>query len=283
MGYSIFEETMVDMPWPEIEKAAEEGAIVLLPTAVIEEHGPHMGLGVDTYCGYITSKLVRRELEARGIKTLIAPPYYWGINNATGIFPGSFTFRKETVKAVLHDILESLKGWGFTHVFNINWHLDVPHVVAIVEAIKEAHTSIGIKAYCIFTDIAAMNARSFGITGQEDYILMKKPPSPEGPPPKFLDLHASAVETGIMMNYFPDQVDAELARMLKPTDLTFEDFMVWVKGGNEAKKLTPSGYFGNPAGFSPEVGRQVVEGTVENSADVIEAFMKGNYKPPEIE
>jgi len=50
-GYSIFPETMVDMTWPEVEKAAKEGAIVLMTTAVIEEHGPHMTCGIDTYLG----------------------------------------------------------------------------------------------------------------------------------------------------------------------------------------------------------------------------------------
>ena len=88
MGYSIFDDTMVDMNWLEVEKAAEEKAIVLLPTGVIEEHGPHMGLGVDTYCGYLLCKVTRKRLEDKGIRTLIAPPYYWGINNATGSFPG---------------------------------------------------------------------------------------------------------------------------------------------------------------------------------------------------
>ena len=38
MGYSIFDETIVDMAWPDIEKAAKEGAVVLLPIGVIEEH-----------------------------------------------------------------------------------------------------------------------------------------------------------------------------------------------------------------------------------------------------
>ena len=35
-GYSIFHETMVDMNWPDVESAAEQGAVILLPTAVIE-------------------------------------------------------------------------------------------------------------------------------------------------------------------------------------------------------------------------------------------------------
>src|SRR5512144_2169051 len=48
-GYSVFRETMVDMSWPEVKKAAEADAVVILPIAVIEEHGPHLSLGIDTY------------------------------------------------------------------------------------------------------------------------------------------------------------------------------------------------------------------------------------------
>ncbi len=48
------------MTWPQIEEAVKEGAIALLPTGVIEAHGPHMGLGVDAYGANIHCKLTRR-------------------------------------------------------------------------------------------------------------------------------------------------------------------------------------------------------------------------------
>lgn len=32
MSYSIFHGTMVDMAWPETEKAIKEGALILFPT-----------------------------------------------------------------------------------------------------------------------------------------------------------------------------------------------------------------------------------------------------------
>ena len=41
MGYSIFSETMADMTFQQIERAAEQKLPVLFPIAVIEEHGPH--------------------------------------------------------------------------------------------------------------------------------------------------------------------------------------------------------------------------------------------------
>jgi creatinine amidohydrolase len=277
MGYSIFDETMVDMKWPEIEKAAQEGAIVLLPTGVIEEHGPHLGLGVDTYCSYLVCRETRRSLEKRGIKTLITPPYYWGINSATGAFPGSFTVRKETMKALLYDILASMKRWGITYVFNINWHGDHDHNISILEAVVKARDETGIRAYCVLREF---DAKRFGLTGRESHVIMQKDPPHAGPPPKYLEIHAESTETGIMLHYFPDQVDVAMTKKLKSTDLTFGDLMVWRQGWSDARKVTPLGYFGDPAGFNEEAAKTLIENHAVGTADLIESFLKGSYKPP---
>ena len=277
MGYSIFEETMVEMAWPQVEKAAEEGAIVLLPTGVIEEHGPHMGLGVDTYCSHLLCRHVRQYLEEKGIRALIAPPYYWGINQATRSFPGSFTMRRETMAAALYDILASLHSWGFTHVFNINWHGDWEHNKAILQAVEEATKKTGIKAFCILT---AFDAKRFKMTGAEPFVLIQKAPVSERPAPKFLEIHAESLETGIMAQYFPDQVDTGLAKTLPSTDLVFEDLMVWRKGGAEARTMTPLGYFGDPARFQPQAAGELIKKNGRDIADLIESFLRGEYKPP---
>src|SRR4030042_5305549 len=146
MGYSIFDETMVDMTWPAIEEAAAKGAIVLLPAGIIEEHGPHMGLAVDIYIAYLMSVLAKQELGSRGINALIAPPYYWGISPGTGTFGGTFSVRKETMQAVIYDILASLKRWGFNRVFVVNWHADYHHCLALLEGIKDARRETGVAA-----------------------------------------------------------------------------------------------------------------------------------------
>jgi creatinine amidohydrolase/Fe(II)-dependent formamide hydrolase-like protein len=49
VGYSIFEGTMADMTFPEIESAAAHSAVVLIPIAVIKAYGPHLCLGTDAY------------------------------------------------------------------------------------------------------------------------------------------------------------------------------------------------------------------------------------------
>lgn len=236
-GYSIFQGTMVDMPWPEIKKAAEEGAFVLLPIAVIEEHGPHLGLGADVYQTYLWSQLTRQALETKGVRALIAPPFYWGINQSTGSFPGSFTVRESTLKAVLYDLHDSLGQWGFQYVLSLNLHGDGTHNRVLHYAIQEAREGLGIGAYVVPPPF---------------------PPLPEALPVK--DVHAGAWETACMATYFPEDLDRELAKSLEPSS-SFE----------------PLGYFGDPARFDifdPEDVKKWYETLSATTADWIMVIVK---------
>jgi creatinine amidohydrolase len=248
-GYSIFHETMADMTWPEVEQAAKARAIVLLPIAVIEEHGPHIGLGADTYLTYYACKTVRSELEKRGIRAIVAPPFYWGITTSTGSFPGSFTVRKETMKAVLYDIHASLYKWGFTQVISLNLHGDQDHGVAILEAILEIRKGLGMEASGVCGEGALSR---FGLTGQEPGVIVHKEPASA----EFRDVHAGAAETGAMLAHFPDQVNLELARTLQPQ----EDF-------------APLGYWGAPAKFDIKAAREYDEARYRMTADAIEGYI----------
>jgi len=268
-GYSIFHETMVDMNWPDVEEAAEQGAIILLPTAVIEEHGPHMSCGIDTYGAYLVCKLTRRELESRGIKTLIAPPFYWGINTTTHVFPGTFTVRKETMKALLHDIMSSLKSWGFNDIFNLNFHGDGQHCLTVLESIVDARETLGLNAYCVLSEMEIMR---YGLSGNEPFVVTYMSPPSDEQPQEFLDIHAGADETGIIAAFFPDQVDTDLALILEPTQITYDEVARWV---TNARRVTPQGYLGDPAGFDPEAAREYLQADCILIADCIEEQIIG--------
>lgn len=269
-GYSIFDGTMVDMTYPEIEKAAKEKAVVIFPTGVIEEHGPHLPLGVDTYEGYIKAKLLKMELEKRGIQALIAPPFYWGINLATGSFPGSFHSREETVVNVLWDAMASLKRWGFEHVFFVNNHGDADHNNAILNAIKKARQDTGIRAYYVLDEGFA---KRLGLTGKEPHVLIHKMAPP--PASKYVEVHAGGGETSLMWYYFPELVRVDIWKTLKSTDKTVEDLMVWRRGWGDAKRVTPDGFFGDPTTASPEKGKTGFDEFKVSAATAIEAFLKG--------
>ena len=274
-GYSIFEETMADMTYLQIEEAAKERALVLLPVGLIEEHGPHLPLGVDVYGAYINTKRVKAELGKRGIKSLIAPPFYWGMNNATASFAGSFTVREETMVNLLWDMVASLKRWGFDRVFIINHHYDGDHTRTLMTAIQKARLDTGVRAYWIIGDFLA---KRFRFTGREPYLLIYE--APPDPPTEQMEIHADSYETGFMMHYFTDLVDVEILKSLKPTDLTVRDLMIWRQGWDDARKVTPQGFFGDPASATAEQGKKSVEAFGKAAAEVIERFLQGTYQPP---
>lgn len=276
-GYSIFDGTMADMTYVQIEKAAKEKAIIIFPVGVIEEHGPHLPLGVDTYGAYLQAKLIKGELEKKGIPSLIAPPFYWGINNATGSFAGSFTVREETMVNVLWDAMASLKRWGFEKVFFTNHHGDADHNRALLKAIEKARVDTGIRAYYVLEEPMG---RRLGLTGKEPHILMFRTAPP--PPSKFIEVHAGGGETSFMWHYFPDLVDLEIWKTLKSTDLTLDDLMIWRRGWQDARKVTPQGYFGDPTTASPERGKKSKEDYGKAVSEVIEKFLSGQYKAPEM-
>lgn len=267
-GDSIFYETMVDMTWQEVEQAAKNGAIILTTTAVIEEHGPHMSCGIDTYLGYFFCTSVRKELESRGIKTLVAPPFYWGVNGSTHVFPGTFTVRPETMRAVLFDIFSSLESWGFTNIFNINAHGDGLHIRTAIEAIIESRKKLNIDVrYLMGTD----QVQRAGLTGKESFILPYKSSLMDEAPQDYMDLHAGAYETGLVAEYFPNQVDEDLAKSLKPTNLPWSKAADWVK---DTRRVTPLGYLGDPASFEDVDSKGYWETECKSIADAIEAHLK---------
>ena len=268
---------MVDMTYPELERAAKEKAIVLFPAGVIEEHGPHLPLGVDTYEAYVKAKLLKAELEKKGIRALIAPPFYWGINMATAAFAGSFTMREETMINVLWDALASLKRWGFENVYFVNNHNDADHNFTLLTAIRKARIETGTRAYYVIDDGLA---KRLGLTGKEAYLLLYKAAPP--PPSKFVEVHAGGGETSIMWYYFPDLVRLDIWKTLKSSENTVQDLNIWRRGWDDGRRVTPQGIFGDPTTAFPEKGQTAYNEYVAAAATVIEAQLKGQYQPVEL-
>ncbi|MBQ8597551.1 MAG: creatininase family protein [Lachnospiraceae bacterium] len=249
----FLEGTMVTSNWQEIQKAAEEDCPVLFPLGVIEEHGPHLPLGCDIYWSTYICRCVKEKLEESGCKSVIAPPYYWGINYCTGGFPGSFSLKSETMQQVLFEIFENLKNFGFSKVFCFSYHGDAFHVKAIVDAIQRANDELGMQAKLV---LESMDLALYGWKGKEEFLMVSDPaypmewfeeqePSEQG----LLDIHAGAFETAVMNHICSDQVDLDKAMQLKSSSLNREGMKKWLAGGESTKEVVPLGYAGNPAGY----------------------------------
>jgi creatinine amidohydrolase len=173
--------------------------------------------------------------------------------------------------------MSNLKNWGFDRVFFINHHMDSGHMKALNQAIQRARKEIGMGAYWI---IDRFFAKGPGLKADEPHLLIHPSLFPPGPPSPYLNIHAEEHETSFLWHYLPELVNEKVWKTLKPTQLVFKDLLVWIKGGAEARKITPQGYFGDPTTASPERGRKEMEAYGKAAAGVIEDFLQGRYSPP---
>jgi creatinine amidohydrolase len=253
-GYSIFHDTMADMTYPEIAEAAASGATVLWGIGVIEQHGPHLPLATDVYAPTAVLRRVKNLLADRGVASLIAPPFYWGVNHVTGRFPGSFEVRPAVMSELIIDVLCSLDKDGFSDVFCLSGHGDAMHNYALIDGVRRGSAAAGINGAVV---VSPGFAKRLGFDPSDPRVVVTAPDG--GVAPRHPDIHAGESETSLLLGYFPDLVRREILPTLKSTEFSAADLDEWRQGQEHAKRMTPQGYIGDPAVASSATGIDVVE------------------------
>ena len=267
---SVFAGTMADMTYVELDKAAHSGAVALWALGVIEEHGPHLPLATDVYVPTAQLLQMQRRLAQKKINSVIVPAYYWGVNQVTGSFPGSIDVRPEVMTELMTDVFRSLAKAGFRSVFCITGHYDAAHSRAIVDAVRRANRVSDIKAHYV---VPRPLADRVGLkAGDAGFILVDFPAETV---PSHPDLHAGEAETSMLLSIAPGLARTEIIPSLKPTDLTPTDVTTWRRGYEDARKVTPLGYLGDPASANVASGSVRIERQAAAFADAIAASVSG--------
>jgi len=116
---------MASVLWKELtaedlrHKAAKD-AIVVLPVASMEQHGPHLPVGVDTILCEGVCKAAAERLDEADV--VVAPTLWCGMAEHHMAFGGTFTFDIPTYRAVLLALLKSIERHGFHRVLIVNGH-----------------------------------------------------------------------------------------------------------------------------------------------------------------
>jgi creatinine amidohydrolase len=264
-GYSIFHETIADMTWPAVDEAARRKAILLVPIAVIEQHGPHLPLATDIYGAYLLCVRIKAELAEAEVEALIAPPYYFGMNPTTGMFAGSLHIDRETMVSVLTQLLLNYGRWGFARQFVLNHHGDPTHNDAIMEAIRSVRSQ-GIDAvYTMGGFVKQFIEEAYTSAFHKplplpDAALLQAPESEttrearERLTKSALHVHAEEFETSMIMRWYPDTLEPAVdVKALAPVLPTAEQFDQAIQEG-KWRELSPMGYIGDPSVAAAETG-----------------------------
>ncbi len=107
-----------ELSWPEHKKMVQAGAVVVVPFASMEQHGPHNPVVVDTLlCESVCQKAVD------GLENVLLTPTMWAGASCHHIeYPGTISLRLETYVALIKDIIRSVAHHGYKKIFTVNGH-----------------------------------------------------------------------------------------------------------------------------------------------------------------
>src|SRR5512139_630153 len=126
---------LAKIPFTEVKRLADCGrALTMLPVGVVEEHGAHLPLGLDSFAAEVYSASAAPHLEAAGYEVIVAPTINYGVARAAIDFPGTLSLEPETLRAMVVEIGRSLARHGLHRLVILNGHRDLHHMRALDEA-----------------------------------------------------------------------------------------------------------------------------------------------------
>lgn len=166
-------------------------SLVVLPIGATEQHGPHLATGMD----YFTVESIALEaaaIAAREIPVIVAPALPFGSSHHHLVFGGTLSFRTETYRRVLYELVECLVIDGFKSIFLLNGHGGNQELMQL--AVRDI----------VLTHPVRAAAGSYWNIARQALI------ENAGADPSRLPGHAGEFETSVMLSLRPELVSKDL-------------------------------------------------------------------------
>jgi creatinine amidohydrolase len=136
----------LDMTWQDIAGAATGRWIAVLPLAAVEQHGPHLPLGVDTYIAEAYLARVAKILPDE-LPVTFLPVQRVGISAEHLSYPGTLTVSAPTAIAAWTELGESLARAGLRKLVLVTSHGG--NVAAMELVARDLRTRLGMLAVTV--------------------------------------------------------------------------------------------------------------------------------------
>jgi creatinine amidohydrolase len=242
------------LSWKQVDALSRETTVLVLPTAAIEQHGPHLPLATDTLINSILLGAALAQLP-REIPVYVLPAVCYGKSNEHIGFPGTLSVSSSTFMAVLRDLGTSIATAGFKKLVLYNTHGGNSSLVDVMA--RDLRAEFGLRVFSLF---GSGGAAFTGLGEQE----------------RAYGFHAGEVETSFLLSAIPEVVHTGeytvnyIADVAKPELLRPENApatFAWL-----TRDIAPSGVMGDPHPASAEKGALWIEEAAKKIAAALTAM-----------
>ena len=197
----------MDMTWQDIAGAQTARWIAVLPLAAVEQHGPHLPLGVDTFIAEAYLERIGKILPEE-LPVTFLPVQRIGVSAEHLSFPGTLTLSATTAIAAWTELGESLKRAGLRKLVMVTSHGG--NVAAMEVVARELRTRLGMLAVTV-------GWHRFGYPDGAFTAEEKKH-----------GIHGGDIETSLMLAAKPDTVRMDQAPTATPATIAMAQEFKWL-------------------------------------------------------
>jgi creatinine amidohydrolase len=229
------------MPWPDVAETLKQIPAAILPIGATEQHGPHMGCGMDAV---LADKLCKAVSKETGVMMMPTMPYGCSIGHSQR-WPGTIAIQPTT----LIDLIKQMGDWayysGVRKLFIINTHVtNAAPLRCALEMLRAEYDDLM---------VTVINSASISERVKEFHFADAD------------DWHANDAETSLMLSVAPEMVINDRINDADDPDRT--DGLVFAHPVNRTSK---NGVTGKPSLASKEKGEQAFQWMVEDLSELIQ-------------
>lgn len=241
---------MIDLSkltWGEVKENNYDD-VVVLPWGAIEPHNYHLPYLTDAYLSHSIAKAsAKLAYQKAGKLCMVLPPIYLGSQNpGQWDMPFCIHTNYETQKAILTDIVTSLRIQGFRKLLIVNGHGG--------NVFKSMIRDLAVK----MPDFFILSTDWFAIVPKQDFFDAA------------IDNHAGEQETSVLMHFYPELVKLETAGdgASNPwTIASINEKIAWAP--RNWKQASDDTGIGNPHKSTAEKGKRYAEEVTRRIADLL--------------
>jgi creatinine amidohydrolase len=261
-----------EMSTPALDALDRARTVVMLSVSPLEQHGPHLPVGVDAFAArYFAETIAERVVATRdGWSALLAPTLHLG--SFTFDTVGTITVRQRVVRDALVDYGDSLARSGFRFILVANGHAGPGHLTALDEAAAIVSRRHGVTMASFTGHLVWEFLRGRYVDAIE--AELGRPLTAEERAAIAEDAHGGWWETSLMLLLRPDLVDVSF-RALPPRRYSLPARVL----PNYPLKNGGQGYVGHPALADPMFAKATSAVLMREAMDIVDGLLDGRLTP----